>query len=66
MSIASLERAILDEARTVTKRPKLRKKDLLAWSTSESGAKVGDPEKEVGAHLPGLHIYVVLPKVDAK
>ena len=62
MSLATLERAILDEARAVTKRPKLRKKDLLAWSTSENGAKVFDPAKEVGAFLPKNGVYVVLAR----
>jgi hypothetical protein len=57
MSLATLERAILDEARTVTGRPKLRKKDLLAWSTGPLPYEAG----ETPAFLPALQVHVILP-----
>lgn len=62
MSLATLEREIVSETREVAKRPKLRKKDLIAWSTSPDGAKVDDEAKEMQVHLPRLGVYVVIPK----
>lgn len=56
MSLRTLEAAILAEARTVTKRPKLRQKDIREWSTGEITPEAG----EVTHFLPVLRVYVAV------
>ena len=48
MSIASFERELVDEARRILKNPKLRKKDLQEWSTSD----IAPREDEVVIDVP--------------
>ena len=57
MSFVTLERAVLAEARELLSNPKLRQKDLLAWSTGPVNIE-SDDEKIV--HLPGLSINVII------
>lgn len=54
MNRATLERAILAEAKTVFCNPKLRKKDILEWSSGPVKA-FGD---EVVALIPELNLNV--------
>lgn len=54
--MASLEREILAEARVVFDNPKLRKKDLLEWSTGPVTAQPG----EVVELLPTLRVSVAI------
>lgn len=56
MSLATLERAILAELRAVTGRAKLRKKDIMEWSTGPVKPRVG----ETVYVLPDLGINVVV------
>ena len=58
MSMATLENAILAAAKRHFKNPKLRKKDLLAWSTCEVEAQTG----EVAAWIEDPGVYVVISK----
>lgn len=57
MSMASLERAILAEARVVTGRPKLRKKDIWEWTT---GPALTPAEGEKAFYLPDLQINTLV------
>jgi hypothetical protein len=59
MSLATLERKIIDELRIVAKNPKIRKKDLMEWSTSQMNPHEG----ETYFFLPKLklHVCVILP-----
>lgn len=54
MSMATLENAILAAAKRHFKNPKLRKKDLLEWSTAEIKAREG----EVTAWIADQGVYV--------
>jgi hypothetical protein len=62
MSMATLETAILAEARAVFNNRKLRKKDILEWSTGTIKAVDG----EVQATLPVLKVNVAILKVNDK
>lgn len=57
MSMATLEREILVEARKVTGKPKLRNKDIMEWSTGEIKPHNG----ERVFLLPILHVYIAVP-----
>ncbi len=59
MSLRSLEKDILAEAKKVTKREGLRLKDLHAW---ESGEGLEPEVGEVVVWLPKLRISVAIPK----
>ena len=54
MSMATLEKAVLEELRKVTGNNKLRKKDIMEWSTGE----VKSQADEDLAHLPELGVNV--------
>lgn len=54
MSIASFERELLAELKTVTGNSKLTKNSIMEWSTTPVKAQEG----ELLAELPGLHVYV--------
>jgi hypothetical protein len=54
MSMATLERAILAELRDVTGKRKLRKKDMMEWSSGD----IEPQEGETLVYLPGLKINV--------
>lgn len=56
MSMAALERAVLAEARVVLNNPKLKKKDIVMWSSGPLKMKEG----EVEVRLPsrGLNVAV--------
>ena len=56
MSMASLEKAILEGARVVFCNPKLRKKDIVEWSSGAIMAQAG--ETVVG--VPDLGVYVAV------
>ena len=58
MSFKTLETAVLAEARTVLKRPKLRHKDILEWSTSEASVRRGAQPGEKVTHLPHLNVWI--------
>lgn len=58
MGIVAIERAILQEARTVFKNAKLQKKHLLEWSTS----LVKEQEGEVAVFLPIIGVWVAVPR----
>lgn len=58
MSLASLEREMLQEARTVFNNPKLKKTDIIEWSTG--GVNPADAD-EVTGRLPRLKINVCVP-----
>lgn len=62
MGFATLEKAVLEAAKVVIRNPKLKRKDLLAWSTGEVSAEEG----EVAFELPELSINVVVAKVHDK
>jgi hypothetical protein len=62
MSMATLETAILAEARAVFNNRKLRKKDILEWGTGTVKAVDG----EVQATLPVLKVNVAILKVNDK
>lgn len=56
MSMKSLEKAILTEAKTVTKKTKLRMKDILEWSTGAVKAQEG----EMLYYLPELGVNIAI------
>lgn len=56
MSWATLESAVLHGARAVLKNPKLRKKDILEWSTGEVKAAAGEVVFRV--EDPGVNVCV--------
>ena len=62
MSMATLERAIVIEARKVLKNPKLRIKDIMEWSTSP--IKENDGEIIIRVDDPG--VYVAIKREDDK
>ncbi len=53
MSVASLEKAIVKELRTVAKNEKIKLKHLMEWSTGELKAQEG----ETLFFLPDLKVY---------
>jgi len=57
MSLRTLEQAILFEARIVSRRPKLRKKDLIEWSTGPIRPDVN----ECMIFLPNFKVNVIIP-----
>lgn len=63
MSLHTLEKAILEEARNLANNPKLKKKDLMEWSTGDLGEPIQD---EVMIYLPKLRIYVFILKIKDK
>lgn len=56
MSMATLERAVLSGAQSVLHNPKLKKKDILEWSTGD--VKAGDGEVVVYVSDPGCNVCV--------
>jgi len=58
MSIQSLERAILIEAKEVTRNKKLRMKDIMEWSTGEVKPESGE---EI-FHLPDMNVNIAVIK----
>lgn len=58
MSFATLERAVLKEARIVLSNPKLRQKDIIEWSSGRVDAGLD----EVAVRLPELGVAVVVLK----
>ena len=57
MSMQTLERAILAEAKQVFKNPKLRMKDIAEWSTSKSAVEATIVDGEVMAELPAIGVW---------
>ena len=57
MSLKSLERMIISEARGVLKNPKLRVKDLMEWSSAPI-KKAND--EEIVERLPVSNIYIAV------
>ncbi len=57
MSLATLEREILAQAKIKLKNPKLKMKDILEWATSEP--KPQDGEVLVSLPNPGVHICIL-------
>lgn len=62
MSMASLERAILAGAKVVLRNSSLRGKDILAWSTTETGGAIIEREGEVIVHIPDPGVYIQVDK----
>lgn len=58
MSMQTLERAILTEAKTIIDNNKLKMKDIMEWSTGEIKPESG----EVVFHLPELKINIAIKK----
>lgn len=54
MGLREIQAEILAEARVVTKKPKLRQKDIMEWSTGE----IDTHEEERSFFLPKLRVYV--------
>ena len=63
MSMQSLEREILAEAKEVTSNKKLRMKDIMEWSTSEIVPQPG--EKIYRLPKTGVNIAVIDKKGDS-
>ena len=61
MSMATLERAILDELKSVANDNKIRKKDVLAW---ETGRNLRAGTGETLYYLPSLGVSVVVKKAE--
>ena len=62
MSMATLERAVLDEAKTVLKNPKLKMKDIMEWSTSGEKVKEGCINDEIAVRCPSIGVWVAVSK----
>jgi hypothetical protein len=63
MSMATLERAILANAKVVFKNPKLRMKDILEWS---SGEIKPENDTEVTARIPDPGVWATILKTNDK
>ena len=63
MSMRSLESAILGELRRVTGRNKLRLKDIMEWSTSETAVRNNVRDSEEVIHCPLNGVWCAIPKV---
>jgi hypothetical protein len=62
MSMASLEREILAEAKDVFKNQKLTKNKIIEWSTGDVKAQDG----EVAAYLPKIGVTICIALADDK
>ena len=62
MSLASLETAIWHEAQQVLSNPKLKKSEVLAWSSGDPGVEEG----EVLIHLPGIGVNICVSEQNDK
>lgn len=62
MSMKTLERAIVQELRTVLKNKKLTINQVLEWSTGEDQVKKNLQETDVLVHLPGMGVYCAVLK----
>lgn len=62
MSMRSLESAICLELRRITKRPSLRIKDIMEWSTSEAAVRKNAQETEEVIHCPLNGVWAAIPK----
>jgi len=58
----TLERAIVQELRTVLKNKKLTINQVLEWSTGEDQVKKNLQETDVLVHLPGTGVYCAVLK----
>jgi len=58
MSMATLERAILAELKTVAKNPKLKTKDILEWRCGD----IEPQEGETVLNLPGMGVHCAIKK----
>ncbi|HUW35248.1 MAG TPA: hypothetical protein VM223_26865 [Planctomycetota bacterium] len=65
MSMQTLEREILAEAKVVFNNPKLRLKDILQWSSSEKVVKDNLQAGEVMASLP-IGVWICVAKAHDK
>lgn len=66
MSLATLHRAIVAEAREVVKNRRLRLKDLHEWSTSEDPVRFHLADDEVALYLPLMRVWIAIPKAADK
>lgn len=64
MSMATLERAILANARTLLNNPKLKRDDILEWSTGDIGTH--DIETEIVVRVPNPGVNVCVKKSNDK
>ena len=62
MSMATLEREIVDKIRVFLNNPKFKKKDLLAWCTSDDKGVQPRNESEIKVYLPSLDIFFCCKK----
>lgn len=62
MSFANLERAIVREARVVLGNARFPLKDIAEWSSSEEAVKKNLTPNEVMLHLPGIGVWIAVPK----
>jgi len=62
MSVATLEKEIVLEAKASLKRPKLRLKDLMEWSISEEPVKKNARDTEIVVYLPTVKIWAAFLK----
>jgi hypothetical protein len=58
MSMKTLERAILEEARRMTQNPSLKMADILEWSSGDLTAKKG----EIAIRLPNIGCTICIGK----
>lgn len=63
MSMATLEREILTQAKIVVKNPKLKMKDILAWSTGDVKA---EDDGEIVLRVPNPGVNICILKVNDK
>lgn len=62
MSLRSLESSVCLELRRITKRPKLRVKDIMEWSTSEAIVRRNATESEEVHHCPLNGVWAAIEK----
>jgi len=60
--MASLEKLIVSELRIITKNPKIKKKDMLEWSTSEEVVRGNLQDGEIVITIPDLVVWVAIKK----
>ena len=62
MSMASLEREIVGEAKRLLNNPKLKMADLLEWSSSRATVQGNLEPNDVMIEVPAFKVWAAFPK----
>ena len=62
MSLASLEREIVGDAKRLLNNPKLKLADVLEWSSSKSTVERNLEPNDMMIEIPSLKLWAAFPK----